>query len=493
MLLKLSVLSSILCLLVARVGGVCVLSCSDTCHVTFQGVGAICDLIIDEAKLSNAGLAPLPSSVDMRLNLPETVTKISFILLIESVSIHLVSDELDDVTNIHLTGPFALDSDFFRNFSKLRILSLDEVVFSAFPIFRLNLKLVTLECVDIKVSSGTKEITWSFINGLEDLVSIKFDFPATFSSSLILYGLISLTRIEIANVDFSGAVAGSFGELVKLVDVSLSNAKISNLELIPNSVRNNIVELKLANNLLDELDTENFRGFNSLTKLDLSNNRFTKLVRTLFSEAPLLDTLDLSGNQIKSIETATFYATRQLRSVLLVDSLIATLDYNVLAPLVALEVFSLDGNPLICDCALFWVALFYEKFGKSFESGTNANCVAPIEQLNNKLYELDTYEMCDANYSCFCIGSGSDLECEGEYECLLGFPATNSTTDATATLPDEPTMPRDTSVGFLGLQISLLIGFLGFFLLFALCIFVVVTICCCCCCCNSDDRNTVYV
>ena len=506
MLLKVVFFSSILCFYLVQVRGQCDVSCPDSCYVNNQGVNTLCEIIIDDDKFINAGLTPLPGSVDLRLNLSGTVTKLSFVLITQNVVISLLTEELDEITNVQLNGPFKLENDFFRNFPNIQILSLDKVVFSAFPVFRYNFKLVTMECVDIEVTSGSTDIGWSFINGLDSLVSIKFVSSARFEPGYVFNGLDALTKIEFDKVDFSVAVASAFESLDKLIEVSLTNAKISNLELIPISVRNTIVELDLTNNLMNELNLDNFKGFAALTNLVLANNRFTRLVRALFLETPLLDTLDLSGNEIKTIETATFYITTNLRSVLLVGSLIRTMEYTVIAPLVSLELFALDGNLLDCDCSLFWVALFRDKFGKSFESGTNANCVAPLEEVNNKVYDSATYEKCDHNYSCFCIGSGSNLDCQGEYECLLGVPTTNaaSTTFAinatiaingtsNTTLSQGTTEPPDNSVDFIGLQISILIVFFGIIILFVLFTVVVVTIVVCCCCCNDDKRWSIIV
>ena len=490
---KLFAFSIILCLFVEQTSSQCTVTCPDICYVNNQGVSSICELIIDEDKLTNAGLNPFPGTVELRLNLSEIVTKVSFVLLVQTstLAINLVTGELHRIVNIQLNGAFVLESKLFRNFPNLQVLSLKKVIFSEFPVFRYNLKLVTLECVDNEVSSGATDLTVSFINGLDSLVSIKFVCSAKVVSGLVFTDLDALSKIEFDKVDFSGASSSTFGNLNKLVEVSLMNAKISNLELIPIEVRNTIVKLELTNNFINELNQNNFKGFGALTELILVNNKFTKLERTHFQETPLLDTLDLSRNQIKSIETTTFYATLNLKTVLLVDSLLKSLHYHVLAPLVELELFALDGNPLTCDCTLFWIALFHQKFGKSFETGTNAKCIAPVEELNKKVFLLDTYETCDHNYSCFCIGSGSNLGCEGEYECLLGVPATNAILNTI--VPMVTTVPPNTSIDFVGLQISLIIGFLGVIIVFVLFTFVVVSICICCCCCNDNGTSKYYV
>ncbi|KAI6656747.1 hypothetical protein LOD99_16050 [Oopsacas minuta] len=159
--------------------------------------------------------------------------------------------------------------------------------------------MVTLECVDIEVSSGATDISWSFIAGLDSLTYVKFICEAQVNaenSPSAFVGLDSLTKIEFDKVDFSVALPSVFETIITLVEVSITNAGILNLEFIAPEIRDGILELDLTSNSINEERTDNFNGFVNLTRLILVDNGFTKLERVLFQEMQRLDTLDLSDN-----------------------------------------------------------------------------------------------------------------------------------------------------------------------------------------------------
>ena len=173
-----------------------------------------CNLIIDESALTSAGLTG--TSTNLEIVLSEVVTRINIVLLVASsaISVTLVAAEHDTITVVTLNGPFLLADDFFRFFPKLELLSVTGTIFSDFgKIFGLTLEMVTLNCVDIQVSSGAQDITWTFVAGLSDLVSLKFIGEARVTaanSPSSFVGLDSLTKIEFDQVDFSGAATSVF-------------------------------------------------------------------------------------------------------------------------------------------------------------------------------------------------------------------------------------------------------------------------------------------
>ena len=459
-----------------------------------------CNLIIDASALASAGLTG--TSTNLEIVLSAVVTRINIVLLVASsaTAVTLVAGEHDKITIISLNGEFLLASDFFRFFPKLEDLSVTGVVFSAFPSFRTNFKMVTLNCVDIEVSSGETDITWTFVAGLNSLVSLKFvctsRVTADNSASSFL-GLDSLTKIELNRVDLSAAATSVFQDLSGLTEVSLTDGGILDLDFIASEIRGSILILDLTSNSLNEEKTDNFDGFLNVSELVLVDNLFTRLSRQIFQHMPLLDILDLSDNQIRTIATDTFYATSSIRSIRLKNSVISTLDYAILAPLLDLQLFALDGNPLDCDCDTFWVARFHDEFGKLFESGTDANCIAPVENIGDKVYELDTYQNCDQNFTCYCFDSNVTVNCDTEYVCMLTPPTlppvvttnvTNVTlapTNATIVVTVIPVVPLTEQ------ELILIYSLVGIFGLIVLALIICLFVCICCCCCCYETKYDI--
>lgn len=485
----------------------CTLECSDICYVRNEGSSSSnCNLIIDESALTSAGLTG--TSTNLEIVLSEVVTRINIVLLVASsaISVTLVAAEHDTITVVTLNGPFLLADDFFRFFPKLELLSVTGTIFSDFPSFRANFKMVTLNCVDIQVSSGAQDITWTFVAGLSDLVSLKFIGEARVTaanSPSSFVGLDSLTKIEFDQVDFSGAATSVFEGLSGVTEVALTNGMILNLDFIASGIRGSILVLDLSSNSLNELQTDSFVGFSNVSELVLADNRFTRLNIQIFQQMPLLDILDLSDNQITTIETATFYATSAIRSIKLKNSVISTLDYSILAPLLKLQLFALDGNPLKCDCDTFWVARFHDEFGKLFESGTGANCVAPVENIGKKVYDLETYQDCNQNFTCYCVGSNSTIGCDTSYECMTVVPTvppvttvttntTNITNATNATMaPTNATTVVPVDVSLSEPELILIFSLLGVFGFVVLALIIALLLCICCCCCCYDTKYIV--
>ena len=479
----------------------CALECSDICYVRYEGNSSSdCTLVIDESDLTSAGLTG--TSTDLEIVLSEVVTKIKIVLLVESsaISVTLVTGEHDKITIVTLNGPFILASDFFRSFPKLEELSVTEVIFSDFPSFRTNFNIVTLNCVDIEVSSGATDITWTFVAGLDKMVSLKFvcDARVTADNSASSFtGLYSLTKIEFDQVDLSGATTSVFGNLFGLTEVSLTNGGILNLDFIASDIRGSVLLLDLTSNSLNEQKTDNFDGFSNVSELVLVDNRFTSLNRQIFQQMPLLRNLDLSDNQIRTISTDTFYATLSIRNIILKNSVISTLDYSILSPLLHLQLLALDGNPLECDCDTFWVAQFHEEFEKSFESGTDANCVAPLESIGDKVYDLETYQNCDHNFTCYCLDSNATINCDTEYECMIGLPITTETaTTATSVTnttiaPTNVTTMAPVDVSISEQELILIYSLIGVFGFIIFVIFCILCSCICCCYCCYDTKYVV--
>ena len=346
-----------------------------------------------------------------------------------------------------------------------------------------------MECEGI--SAVTNSITSGFFSYIDTLVTIIFDCESRIeaSSSEAFQGLTALTKLDLNRVDLSGAHANTFAPLSAVKTVSLRNAKLTSLDSLP--TRSQIESLNLDTNDLNE-SKQHFSGFQQLTWLSLKGNKFTLLGGTLFQGTPLLEYLDLSSNQIRTISNDTFGNTK-LKSVKVVDNQLTHLDYNVLAPLVSLTLFALDGNQLECDCGLHWVNLFHNTFQVNFSMSSNNKCQSPALSSGRAIISADNYANCNQNVTCYCSGTGSNLNCVGVYYCgLIPEPIVlTNTSTATPEATLQPTNPAN--VNFVGTRIEVILGILGVIFLL-ICVFLIcLSVCFCYYCCCKSKRFRLYV
>ena len=509
------IFSTLFVIYLGRIHSACVLECPDTCYINNVINTSECELLIDRAKFVAGGLDQSAVSTDLTLNLSGTVTEIKFAFIqgqSDPLTVNLISQESMAIRVISIDGPMTLTNQFFRQYPNLESVKLGRTIGTDFPTFRFNHDLATLEFSG--VSPDSNGITAAFVSYLDALVSIIFDCESVieFSAPGVFDGLTALTKLELNRVDLSGANPLTFAPLSAVKEVSIQNAQLSNLDSMP--TRAQIESLNLASNNLDETGLH-FSGFDSLTWLGLSENSFTRLNRTLLEGMPLLEHLDLSGNQIREISNDTFEDT-ELRSVNLVDSQLTRLNYEVLAPLVDLTLFALDGNPLECDCGLQWVSLFHSIFEVDFNVDSNAVCGTPADSSGRDIVSAENFESCNPNVTCYCSGEGSDLNCSGTYYCgLIPRPiilattipsnATNATVPVNATIhanatnatntPSEDTLAPPTLPPFQagGVPVEVVLGITGviFVIIFAVVVFFSFCFCYYCCC--KGDKYSYHI
>ena len=199
---------------------------------------------------------------------------------------------------------------------------------------RLNLK-----------KNGIQQITKQAFRGLVKLKSLNLGMNALSGTSLleVLENLPSLEELYLND-----------NRLVKL-PANLFKA-------LPN-----LKKLHLQNNMLTDEVLAAVANMKQLELLDLSNNKLTSIRARAFENAPNLKSVRLGGNQIGRIETGAFDSLPQLTEVLLNGNEINTLDIKVLIPTSSngddkknaekskLSKVTLHGNPLRCDCNLYWI------------------------------------------------------------------------------------------------------------------------------------------
>lgn len=141
-------------------------------------------------------------------------------------------------------------------------------------------------------------------------------------------GLINLQRIYLSNTGLSEIHRDAFKDLIILVEVDLSQNKITSLH------------------------PETFRGNERLSIIYLTGNPLGQLVRAQFPPLRYLKTLELESCHLESINKEAFIHLTALESLNLKYNLLQNLSEAAFMNFANLKTLILDGNPWRCDCEL---------------------------------------------------------------------------------------------------------------------------------------------
>jgi len=246
-----------------------------------------------------------------------------------------------------------------------------------------------------------------------------------------------LTRLNIKLNGIQEVASDAFKYMTKLKFLNLGNNYLKTLPLDVFEGLSALEELHLNDNLLESLPKNSFKALPNLKKLylqnnqlqedsfienfknlehiDLSNNHLKTIRARMFQNSRNLKTVKLCENKIEKIESASFDSLPRLTTGLLNDNSINTLDKSVFSNTSNLEKVSLHGNPLRCDCNLYWIYNVMTSAPYVFSDKEKMKCHSPSTLLGRPLIEL--YR---ENFGCqsFIWGSWSkwsvcDKPCDG--------------------------------------------------------------------------------
>uniref|UniRef100_A0A8C2ZMY0 Ig-like domain-containing protein n=1 Tax=Cyclopterus lumpus TaxID=8103 RepID=A0A8C2ZMY0_CYCLU len=142
----------------------------------------------------------------------------------------------------------------------------------------------------------------------------------------------------------------------RLATLILSRNSISRIEQDAFTVTPHLLHLDLSSNRLTALNTSIFAGLEELKELLLFGNQIVQINPGAFSDVYSLQRLYLSGNRLTAFPLGLYWEPGGPRNLTFLD-----LSYNRLSEVPVQRLLSLtrhggiylQGNPLVCDCALF--------------------------------------------------------------------------------------------------------------------------------------------
>lgn len=141
-------------------------------------------------------------------------------------------------------------------------------------------------------------------------------------------GLVNLQRVFLKDCNIELVHPNTFQDLKLMIELDLSENKLTTLEMRSFDSNERLRELKLNGNPLRKLNGTSFPPLLHLKNMDLSDCQLSSLPPKSFMNLVNLQVLSLSGNQFEN------------------------LNEQILRPLKKLISLSLDRNPWRCDCQL---------------------------------------------------------------------------------------------------------------------------------------------
>lgn len=162
----------------------------------------------------------------------------------------------------------------------------------------------------------------------------------------------------------------------------------------------NLTHLNLNNNQIDVLEDNAFKHLMNLSNLDLSHNEIVAVSGGSLAKLINLKQLDLSHNFLRSLSAEPLKSLNQLSDLLLNDNDISMIDDGALSDHKNLRRFTIEDNPLNCDCLIAgfarWLreAKYLSQLDKSL-----AVCATPPRLEGALLKQISKNKLCDDDHT----------------------------------------------------------------------------------------------
>ncbi|CAH0759619.1 unnamed protein product [Diatraea saccharalis] len=276
---------------------------------------------------------------------------------------------------------------------------------------RLDLSNNKIHTLDSNSFKGIQNLTYLDIsdNQLTD-ISIDAFKPLIKLTVLRLRGnllkvgaLVSLKEAHLLrDLDLSSnALEGPLGpstvpSLSFLTNLQLSDNTFASIRRGALSGLTNLTHLNLHNNQIDVLEDYAFRHLTNLTHLDLSHNEIVAVSGASLAQLINLEQLDLSHNFLRSLSAEPLKSLRSLTELYLHDNDISMIDDGALALHKDLGRFTIEDNPLNCDCLMAGFARWLREVNKlSLSDKSAAVCATPPHLEGALISRLSKNKLCD--------------------------------------------------------------------------------------------------
>ncbi|XP_047036745.1 leucine-rich repeat-containing G-protein coupled receptor 5 [Helicoverpa zea] len=199
----------------------------------------------------------------------------------------------------------------------------------------------------------------------------------------------------------SNALEGPLGPttvptLSCLTTLQLSDNTFASIRRGALSGLTNLTHLNLHNNQIDVLEDYAFKHIANLTHLDLSHNEIVAVSGASLAQLTSLVHLDLSHNFLRSLSAEPLKSLRGLTELLLHDNDISMIDDGALALHKDLGRFTIEDNPLNCDCLMAGFARWLREAKNLPQTDKSvAVCATPPHLEGALLSRLSKNKLCD--------------------------------------------------------------------------------------------------
>ncbi|XP_063394259.1 leucine-rich repeat-containing protein 15 [Cydia fagiglandana] len=199
----------------------------------------------------------------------------------------------------------------------------------------------------------------------------------------------------------SNALEGPLGPntvppLPYLTNLQLSDNTFASIRRGALSGLTNLTHLSLHNNQIDVLEDYAFRHLLNLTHLDLSHNEIVAVSGSSLAQLVYLVHLDLSHNFLRSLSAEPLRGLQRLSELMLHDNDISIIDDGALAQHPQLTRFTIEDNPLNCDCLMAGYARWLrEAKNLSQADKAAAVCTTPPHLEGALISRLSKNKLCD--------------------------------------------------------------------------------------------------
>ncbi|KAI5608086.1 leucine rich repeat and Ig domain containing 4a isoform X1 [Silurus asotus] len=199
-----------------------------------------------------------------------------------------------------------------------------------------------------------------------------------------------LVRLHFTHTSLTVLPNNSFRQLTQLRELTLSHwHKLDTL--LSNSLTGlNLTSLTLSYCNLSSVPYASLRHLVYLLYLDLSYNPINSIKAHLLRDLLRLQEFHLVGGNLKRVEPGAFHGLVNIQVFNVSLNYLSTLEETVFQSVETLQVLRLDGNPLACDCRLFWV-LQHHLHSKTDEQP--ASCASPLQVQGRAFEEIMESEL----------------------------------------------------------------------------------------------------